>query len=496
VSGLDGSATGGGAEGPTLRSLRSLAGHGLVRNFAALVSAEAVARVASIVSVALIARIVGPVVMGSFALAQGLAAFANMFGDGGISILAQRKIAARPEQASAVATIATVAQVGLGSVTLVIFVVLAAILPIPDATTRLLLVLLPVLLAQAFSLVYVLQGLERMNDVAAVKVVTQVTSAAFGLVGVSVTGDILWAAIAAPVGIVAGDVVCAAILWRRYRLRPSPFRLTAMTEMAREGRPFLGITLLTQVLLQLDVIVLGFLSQPAEVGFYAAAYRLVLFVLTLSGLLSQAAFAQLVRRYEEHMSMFQRLLRMLIRLAAHFTLPVTALFLVEAPSIVRAVFGAEFAASSDIMRVLALWIPLGFYNNVVAGGMVAAGFQRAYLAIVAVAAVLSVTLLVVLVPQFGGLGAAAAVVGREVVLLMAFSFVSLRYLKTATIAIFAGQILWFVVPLGCLLALNAVLPNLSLFVSLGVTLLSVVVIEWSGGWRLYRELLGGSDTMG
>ncbi len=447
-------------------------------------------------SVALIARIVGPVVMGSFALAQGLAAFANMFGDGGISILAQRKIAARPEQASAVATIATVAQVGLGSVTLVIFVVLAAILPIPDATTRLLLVLLPVLLAQAFSLVYVLQGLERMNDVAAVKVVTQVTSAAFGLVGVSVTGDILWAAIAAPVGIVAGDLVCAAILWRRYRLRPSPFRLPAMTEMAREGRPFLGITLLTQVLLQLDVIVLGFLSQPAEVGFYAAAYRLILFVLTLSGLLSQAAFAQLVRRYAEHMSMFQRLLRMLIRLAAHFTLPVTALFLVEAPSIVRAVFGAEFAASSDIMRVLALWIPLGFYNNVVAGGMVAAGFQRAYLAIVAVAAVLSVTLLVVLVPQFGGLGAAAAVVGREVVLLMAFSFVSLRYLKTATIAIFAGQILWFVVPLGCLLALNAVLPNLSLFVSLGVTLLSVVVIEWSGGWRLYRELLGGSDTMG
>lgn len=496
MSDLGTPATGGESERPTLRSLRSLTRHRLVRNFAALGSAEAIARVASIVSVALIARLVGPVAMGSLALAQGLAAFANMFGDGGITILAQRKIAARPAEASMVATVATIAQAGLGTVTLVLFAILAAILPLPDATSRLLLVLLPVLLAQAFSLSYVLQGLERMNDVAAVKVVTQVTSAAVGLGGVALTGDVLWAAVSAPVGIVAGDLVCAAILWRRYRLRPTPIRLADVTGMAREGRPFLGITLLTQVLLQLDVIVLGFLSPPAEVGLYAAAYRLVLFVLTLSGLLSQAAFAQLVRRYEEHVSLFQSLLKMLVRLAAHFTLPVTALFLVEAPSIVRAVFGAEFAASADIMRVLAIWIPLGFYNNIVAGGMVAGGFQRAYLAIVALAAVVSVALLVVLVPQFGGIGAAASVVAREVVLLLAFSVVSLRYLKTATIAIFAGQLLWFVVPLCCLLALNAALPNLSLFVSLGVTLLSVLVIEWAGGWRLYRELLGGNDATG
>jgi hypothetical protein len=39
-------------------------------------------------------------------------------------------------------------------------------------------------------------------------------------------------------------------------------------------------------------------------------------------------------------------------------------------------------------------------------------------------------------------------------------------------------------------ALNAVLPNLSLFASLGLVIASVIAIEWLGGWSLYRDLLG------
>jgi O-antigen/teichoic acid export membrane protein len=140
--------------------------------------------------------------------------------------------------------------------------------------------------------------------------------------------------------------------------------------------------------------------------------------------------------------------------------------------------------------VLAFWIPLGFYNSVVAIGLVAAGQQRTYLLIAAVGAVITTALLLALVPLFGGMGAAAAVVIREAAMLVLFSFVSAAGLATNTIGVFLRQLLWLLVPLGLLLALNAVMPNLSLFVSLGIVLLSVLAIEWLGGWRLYRDLLG------
>jgi PST family polysaccharide transporter len=475
---------------PSVEQLRGLAGRGLVRNFAALLLAESVTRAASIVSVALIARMVGASAMGYLALAQALTAFASMLGDGGITTLAQRQIAARHETASSVATVATVAQVMLGSITLLLFGAAALFLPIPSETSRLLLVLLPVVLAQALSLVYVLQALERMRSVAGVKVVTQLTTAGLGLGLVALTGDVIWVAASTTIGILAGDLLSAWVLLREHRLRPVPAAVARLADVIGEGTPFLGITLLTQVLLQLDVIVLGFLRPAAEVGFYTGAYRLVLFVFTLSGLLSQAAFPQLVRRNAEHGLRFQRLLRLLVRVAAHFTLPVTAMFVVEAPSIIRAVFGPEFAPSSDIMRVLAFWIPLGFYNSVVAIGLVAAGQQRTYLLIAAVGAVITTALLLALVPLFGGMGAAAAVVIREAAMLVLFSFVSAAGLATNTIGVFLRQLLWLLVPLGLLLALNAVMPNLSLFISLGIVLLSVLAIEWLGGWRLYRDLLG------
>jgi PST family polysaccharide transporter len=475
---------------PSIGQLRSLAQRGLVRNFAALLVAEVVTRSSSIVSVALIARLVGAPAMGYLALAQALSAFAYMLGDGGITTLAQRQIAARHDSAASVATLATVGQVMLGTLAVAVFGTAALVLPLPPESSRLLIVLLPVVLAQAVSLVYVLQALERMRSVAAVKVVTQVTTAGLGLALVFFTRDVLWVAVATTVGIVAGDLLSAWILIRVHRLRPVPPSIERLGAMIAEGSPFLGITLLTQVLLQLDIIVLGFLRPAAEVGYYTGAYRLVLFVFTLSGLLSQAAFPQLVRRYVEDGARFQRLLRLLVRLAAHFTLPVTAMFIVESPSIIRAVFGPEFAPSSDIMRILALWIPLGFYNSVVAIGLIAGGQQRRYLGIAAAGAVITAGLLVVLVPAYGGLGAAAAVVVREAGMLVLFSIAAATGLATDTVGVFLRQSLWLVVPLAALVALNAVLPNLSLFASLGLVIASVIAIEWLGGWGLYRDLLG------
>jgi hypothetical protein len=104
--------------------------------------------------------------------------------------------------------------------------------------------------------------------------------------------------------------------------------------------------------------------------------------------------------------------------------------------------------------------------------------------------VITAGLLVVLVPAYGGLGAAAAVVVREAGMLILFSIAAATGLATDTVGVFLRQSLWLVVPLAALVALNAVLPNLSLFASLGLVIASVIAIEWLGGWSLYRDLLG------
>lgn len=474
---------------PTIRHVREFARNGLVRNFTALFSAEIITKTLALVSFAVVSRVVGPAAMGFLAVAQTLTAFAAMVADGGISTLSQRQIAADASRVRNVASLATVAQVALASLTMMVAAVIIAVAPIGGEVTRLLVVLLPVFLAQAFSLVYVLQGLERMRDVAYVRVATQVTTAGLALVMVLATSDVLWAAIAIPIGTFLGDGLCLWFLFRRYHLRFEAVGIRPVGMVIRGGSAFLGIALLTQMLNSMDVIALSIFGSPEAVGIYSVAYRLVLVAFTVSALLTQAAFPQLVRRFRSNIGRFQDLLRLLVRLAAHFTLPATAMLVVEAPSIIRALFGPDFAASSDVLRLLAFWIPLGFYNSVIAIALVAAGRQQMYLGIVGFGVVVTAVGLVILVPIAGSIGAAQAVLVREASMVVLFSLASSQTLRTGTIRIFARQALWFIVPFAALFALNLALPFFSLFLSLAVLLASVLLVEWASGWPLMTELL-------
>jgi O-antigen/teichoic acid export membrane protein len=469
--------------------LRRLRRHRLVQNFTSLLVAEGVTRSLSIMTVAIVSRVVGPIAVGSLALAQALTSFATMLGDGGITTLTQREIAANPAAASEQATAATLTQLALALATGGIFFAGALLLPIPGAASLLVLFLLPIVLAQALSLVYVLQALEHMRAVAVVRIAIQVVTTALAVGFVLLTGDVIWMAIAIWVGVLCGDVLCLAILVR-HGLRPLAVPLVTTLELIQRGLPFLGITLLTQALLGLDVIVLGFLRAPQEVGEYAAAFRLVFFAFTLSGILAQATFPQLVRRFGQDFVRFQGLLRLMIRLAARFTFPFTALVVVGADFVVHLVFGPAFASSTPLVRILAFWIPIGFYNSMVAVALVAAGRQRDYLTVVAVGTAVTAISLLSTVPVAGGMGAAGSILLREMVMLVLFSIVAARLLRTPTLGQFAGQLPWLLIPLATTGAVQLLLPDATILLPLAAWLLAVLGLEWATGWGLYRELTG------
>jgi O-antigen/teichoic acid export membrane protein len=466
---------------------------GLVKNFLALGSAEAITKTLALVAFAVVSRTVGPASMGLLALAQTITAFAGMVADGGISTLSQRQIAADPGRARVVASVATAAQLCLASLTAVTVGLASLVLPIGNDVSRLLVAMLPVVVAQAISLVYVLQAFERMRDVAYVRVIGQTSTAVLSLGMVLVTGDVIWAAVAVPVGVFLGDAICLYFLFRRYEFAYQPVARRDIEGVIRSASPFLGIALLTQLLNSLDIIALSVLGSPTEVGIYSVAYRLVLVAFTLSALLTQAAFPQLVKRFRSNTSAFKDLVRLLVRLAAHFTFPAAAMLAVEAPSIIRALFGDEFAASSDVLRILAFWIPLGFFNSLVAIALTAAGRQQTYLWIVGIGVGATAAGMIVWVPVAGSVGAAQVVLGREALMMILFSAVAVRDLKVSAAVAFVRQVPWFVVPFATLGALNLVLPYFSLFLSLTVLGLSILAVEWASGWPLARELLGISE---
>lgn len=463
---------------------------GLVRNFASLLGAEAVTRILGIVTFILVVRSAGAEPLGHLVFAQALIGYVSVVGDGGLSTYMQRQIAGRSERIPEQVSAATVTQLGIGTLLGVVIAAIALLLPLESERARLLLVLTPVLVAQALSLLYVLQALEDMVPVALIRIVIQVVVSGIAIPGVLLTNDIVWMAAATWIGLTVGNLACWVMLRRRHAFRLAPFTLDVIPTLVRHGLPFLGIALVTQLLLNLDVVVLGLIRDPAEVGEYGAAFRLIFLLFSVSGILATAVLPQLVWRFRDDIGRFTMLLETLVRLVARITLPVTALLVVESSRAVPQLLGPDFIASAPLVSVLSGWLPLGFYNTVLGIGLIAAGLQKRYFQAAAVAAVTSAAMLILLVPLYGSWGAAWTLIAREGVILALFTLVTMRLRLASPLRELLGQSHMFVVPVGALIALAWAWPGRPLAVSIGAWLLVVLALEAAARWPVLRELAG------
>ncbi|RVU16567.1 lipopolysaccharide biosynthesis protein [Methylobacterium oryzihabitans] len=212
---------------------------------------------------------------------------------------------------------------------------------------------------------------------------------------------------------VALAVQAGLLGWRLRRLWPGPRAYRGRTWM-RTALPLALVDLAGSGFNFVDVLILGFLLSPEQVGLYFAATRLLQFLVFVSF----AASAVTAQRYAEAAARGDRArLAALVRRWSRLTLLATlatGLALAAAGPVLLGLFGPEFRASAGLLAVL------------VAGQIGAAAFGPAEdvltmlggegacaavtLGLVAVAAVL----VLALVPFLGVMGAAIAAGGIAV----------------------------------------------------------------------------------
>jgi O-antigen/teichoic acid export membrane protein len=460
----------------------------LVHSFGYLGVAELAVRVTAIASFVIVSRTVGPIDLGHLALAIALVSYGAVLGDGGLTIYVQRQIAAGMTDVNRLVTAATVTQLGLASVFACLLVIVCMTLAIAREAATLAIVMMPLLLAQAMSLVYVLQARELMKLVGLVRVLTQGTVAAITIGLVLATHDVIWAALAYWLGALLGDFVALRIIWRRGLYRPVGFPPTMVTDLLAKGLPFLGIGFATQLLSSLDLFMLGLLRSPQEVGEYGASLRLVQFAFSLTAIMAAATFPQLARRYAHDVPAFVRLVETLVSLSARVTFAGTAFVVLQAPIVVPWVFGDEFAASGGITQILVWWVPLGFYNTILGQALLASGQQKTYLRTVIVAAVAFGAMLAILVPPLGPSGSAAAVIGRELVILAMFTSAGGRALGRVPLVPYLREAPYLVLPLAVSVLLQIFFPATPFLVAAAVWLIAVLLTEAGFGWPTLRRL--------
>jgi len=461
----------------------------LVRNTVALATAEGVGRGLTLLTLLIVARLLGPARLGEVALAQAVALYLAQLGDGGLSMLTYRQIALTPERLPELVVNTTIVQAGLALIVAGAIALVSVIAPFPSGTSHLLLILTPYAAAQAFNLQYALQALERMRTLAAVKILTQAATAGATIWLVAATRDPVWVAVCLWGGQFGGDIAMMAILRRRYRFRVRLPARSSVVGLLRAGLPLLGSIALYNYIGVIDLVVLGALRTPGEVGEYTAPMRMVSAACALSTVPLYAVLAEMVRRYSTNLEAFASFMDRLIRLTTRLTLAATLLVVFEAEAIVRLLYGSEYSGSVALLRILVLIVPLWWYGACVENMLIAGGEQRAFFRGWAITAAVATVAFPVGIALFGPTGAAGAGVIVGVVRATSMTALVQRRLRVMP-AVAAARELRYIVGPAVALGITVALASRRLFPDSSVAPIAVWLVALAAS-----EAIAGLPTV-
>lgn len=241
-----------------------------------------------------------------------------------------------------------------------------------------------------------------------------------GALGVS-SGMRLWlihldAPLAAFAWVIVGELVLCALGYflaaraSGLRFPVAAAHLATMQRLLGEAWPLMFASLAILVYMKIDEVMLRHLSGPVAVGIYAAAVKLSELWYFVPAALGTSVLPGMLRSREQGAMAYSARQQQYYDVSAAAAYVLSVPIALAAPWIVRLAYGGAFAEAGPILAVH-IWASIFVFLGVARGQwLVNEGLQKFYLAATLAGAVLNVLLNLVLIPRWGGLGAAWATV--------------------------------------------------------------------------------------
>ena len=181
---------------------------------------------------------------------------------------------------------------------------------------------------------------------------------------------------------------------------------------------------------RIDAVLLFHYRGATQTAYYSAAYRILdvlqIFPVTVAGvLLPLLAGAQ---REGESAARIKHLFELAATALMSAAVPVAACGAIVAPAVISLIYGHHYHNSIHLLQILLpAFIPISL-AYALTSQLILHGVLRPYIAITFVGAVVNVTANLVAIPRYGALAAAWTTLGTEVIAMSAIAFVVRRRL--------------------------------------------------------------------
>lgn len=177
--------------------------------------------------------------------------------------------------------------------------------------------------------------------------------------------------------------------------------------LLKESFPLFGFVVLTNIFLQLDVVILNSFKGTFAVGIYSAGARLTMPLSIIPGAIVTTVFPILVKRLKENENT-EFINNMVIKLLYFISFVIAAVFTFESSSLVTIIFGTQFSAtaySASILYWCQIFIFFAFYSLSV---LIADNRQHYNFIYAGVQAAVNVLFCFILIPHYSYVGASLA----------------------------------------------------------------------------------------
>ncbi len=402
----------------------------LIRSVAHLAPGEAVGRLSSVAIVVLLGHMYGVIVVGVYALGATISLYLQPIIDFGLRHIGARMVAQRPHLAGEIVQRVQYRRLRMAGAALPLIAIYVLAVKLPAPMKAFLLVFSFTSALYAVSLDWVAWGRDQLHVVGFARAAVPVSILAFLLVGYARGGQVLWWVAA---GNLFGYLAQAAVLWNWWRKhRPDASATRAEQASIAESLLFrrssiMGLAWMANLAFNsVDMLMLGLMSNPQQLGLYSAAYRILNQVLMGYYLLTQSLYPELSRQnLEQRIRMLRA--RIFLLLAGAGVVIAVGVMMVRRP-LITLLFGHQFLTASPLLFLLAWAIPLDFLTSYLGNAYIAWGMERKILLCTVIGAGSNIVLNFFLIPVYGAAAAAADTLVSYVIFLISLAVVG-RFAK-------------------------------------------------------------------
>ena len=389
------------AVAPPFAGLRRIVG-----NAASILATDVVNRGTTFVLYALVARYLGAFAFGQLSLALTLFYTFQVLAAAGLKTLTVREIARDKAATSSFLVNGSVTVVATCAGAIAVLSLFVRVMGYSRPTAWLILLLSLGLLPAALTMLMeaVFQAWERMPLIAVANVPANAVKAGAALLVVSRGASLNELAAV----ILLTQTAIAVVEWqlvRRHIVKPhGRFDWQFAVRMIQSSVPFLGIDVTIAVWSSIQIVLLSALASETEVGLYNAAAQVLVPIGLLFQSLTQTLFPIMCRRFEadcrDLRQIAERLLACLLAAALAFS---AVLFVVADKVLLLLYRGDKFHGAAPVLRILVWSVVFSAITSALGQVLLAGRREVVTLRIVAVNAVVSLTLGVLLIERLGPL---------------------------------------------------------------------------------------------